>query len=109
MSLDPLTGSSNTAVRTDTGVPSVQLVSYLRGLGARCPTGPGTQTLDDKPPAARCAWVPGIRARSPGRGGRYFSTAPPLALQGSVQSCLRRDARHSKGPDQVQEFDYLAC
>jgi hypothetical protein len=40
-----------------TGVPSVQLVSYPSGLGARIPRGHGTQTLDDKPPAACCAWA----------------------------------------------------
>ena len=38
------------------GVPSVQLVSYPVGLGARIPRGHDTQTLDDKPPAACCAW-----------------------------------------------------
>jgi hypothetical protein len=43
------------------GLPSVQLTSYSLGLGARRP---GTQSLDDKPPAACCAWVPGVRARS---------------------------------------------
>jgi hypothetical protein len=38
------------------GVPSVQLVSYPTGLGARIPREHDTQTLDDKPPAACCAW-----------------------------------------------------
>jgi hypothetical protein len=42
------------------GRPSVQLWSYLHGLGVRRP---GTQSLDDEPPAACCAWVPGVRAR----------------------------------------------
>jgi hypothetical protein len=46
--------------REHLGLPSVQLTSYSLGLGARRP---GTQSLDDKPPAACCAWVPGVRAR----------------------------------------------
>jgi hypothetical protein len=39
-------------------------VSYLPGLGVRRP---GTQSLDDMPPAAGCAWVPGVLCTEPYR------------------------------------------
>lgn len=57
-------------------VTKLQLVSYFRGLGVRRPD---TQSLNDKPPAACPAWVPGVRARRSFRGGQGFSSALPLA------------------------------
>jgi hypothetical protein len=45
-----------------------------RGLGVRRP---GTQSLDDVPPAACSAWVPGCLPTESGRGGRCFPSHSP--------------------------------
>ncbi|GLZ32972.1 hypothetical protein Lesp02_51600 [Lentzea sp. NBRC 105346] len=52
----------------------MQLVSYNPGLGVRRP---GTQALDDKPPAACCAWVLEVRAQSSVGVDPDFSSSGP--------------------------------
>ena len=70
------------------GVPSVQLVSYQLGLGARAPGEHGTQTLDDKPPAACCAWAARRPCTEPWSGGTVLlcRTAPGLPEVRAVMS-----------------------
>jgi hypothetical protein len=56
-------------------------VSYLPGLGVRRP---GTQSLDDMPPAACCAWVLRCSRTESYRGEQGFSSALSLADQESA-------------------------
>jgi len=49
-------GSSNATVRTGYRGTKRATRVVLVGLGARIRSGHGTQTFDDKPPAACCAW-----------------------------------------------------
>ena len=61
-------------------------VSYLPGLGVRRP---GTQSLDDMPPAACCAWVLRCSRTELYRGGEGFSSALSLADQKSAPTFYR--------------------
>jgi hypothetical protein len=56
-------------------------VSYLPGLGVRRP---GTQSLDDMPPAACCAWVLRCSRTESYRGGARLLFAMSLADQESA-------------------------
>lgn len=53
--------------------------------------------------------VPGVHARSPGWGGRRFSSATPLADQESVPSFLLGARGHSKRPSEVHRFRHGTC
>jgi hypothetical protein len=77
-----LVGSKSTAVHTDyrgTKRATRVVLSEVSALGI--PKGPDTQTLDDKPPAARCAW--GARhlcaELCPGWSVLLYCAAPGLA------------------------------
>jgi hypothetical protein len=103
----PSRASSSAAVRTDRRGTKRATRVVLNWVSA--PVSPEDairRPLTTSLPRRAARGLPGVRARSSGRGGRYFSAAPPLAFQRSVPSCLLRDPGHSKRPDQANHADY---